>query len=77
MKAMLIKSYGEPDVFFSDETQMPLIKEDEILVKVYDSSVNPVDAGIRRGMLKSFVRLKLPAVLGVDVSGEVVEVGKK
>jgi NADPH:quinone reductase-like Zn-dependent oxidoreductase len=77
MKAMLIKSYGDPDVFYSGETQMPFIKDDEILVKVYGSSVNPVDAGIRRGMLKSFVRLKLPAVLGVDVSGEVVEVGKK
>jgi NADPH:quinone reductase-like Zn-dependent oxidoreductase len=56
---------------------MPVVKEDEILVKVYGTSVNPVDAGIRRGSLKGFVRLNLPAVLGVDVSGEVVEVGKK
>jgi NADPH:quinone reductase-like Zn-dependent oxidoreductase len=52
MKAMLIKSYGDPDVFYSGETQMPVINDDEILVKVYGSSVNPVDAGIRGGMLK-------------------------
>jgi NADPH:quinone reductase-like Zn-dependent oxidoreductase len=77
MKAMLIKAYGDPDVFYPGETQMPVIQEDEILIKVYGSSVNPVDTGLRRGTLKSFVRLKLPAVLGVDASGVVVEVGKK
>lgn len=75
MKAMLINKYGNPDVFYFGEIVKPKIKEDEILVKVFGSSVNPVDTGIRKGLLKSFVRLKLPAILGVDVSGEVVEVG--
>jgi len=74
---MLIRSYGDPEVFYLGETKMPVIKDDEILIKVYGSSVNPVDTGIRRGLLKNFVRLKLPAVLGVDISGEVVEIGKK
>jgi NADPH:quinone reductase-like Zn-dependent oxidoreductase len=76
MNAMLIHKYGGPEVFQFGEIETPQIKDDEILVKVKGSSVNPVDAGIRRGLLKSFVRLKLPAVLGVDVAGEVVEVGK-
>lgn len=77
MKALLIKKYGDPDVFEYGEIKTPDIKDDEILVRVYGSSVNPVDAGIRRGLLRTFVRLKLPAVLGVDVSGEVVKTGKK
>jgi NADPH:quinone reductase-like Zn-dependent oxidoreductase len=47
-----------------------------VLVRVRGSSVNPVDCGIRAGMLKSFIRLRLPAVLGVDVAGEVVELGE-
>lgn len=76
MKAMIINQYGEPEVFETGEVKTPEIKDNEILVKVYGSSVNPVDTGIRRGLLKGFVRLKLPAVLGVDVSGEVIKVGK-
>ncbi len=76
MKAMLIKSYGKPDAFEYDDVEKPKIKDDEILVKVKGSSVNPVDCGIRAGMLKYFIRLNMPAVLGVDVCGEVVEAGK-
>lgn len=76
MKAMIIKQYGEPEVFEQGEIETPKISDSEILVRVNGSSVNPVDTGLRRGLLKSFVRLKLPTVLGVDVSGEVVKVGK-
>ncbi|MBK7741770.1 MAG: NADP-dependent oxidoreductase [Saprospiraceae bacterium] len=75
MKAMIIKQYGSPDTFEWGDTNIPSIKENEMLVKVHGSSVNPVDTAIRKGMLKSFVRLNLPAVLGVDVSGEVVSTG--
>jgi len=77
MKAMLIHKYGEPDVFQFGEIEKPQIEDNEVLVKTEGSSVNPVDAGIRRGLLRSFVRLKLPSVLGVDLSGEVVQTGKK
>lgn len=77
MKAMLIRKYGAPDVFELGEIAPPLIKENGMLVRVYGSSVNPVDTSIRRGLLKNFIRLKMPAILGCDVSGEVVEVGKQ
>ena len=73
---MLINKYGSPNVFEQDEIPVPQIKDHELLVKVYGSSVNPVDCAIRQGELKSFVRLKLPTVLGVDVSGIVEKVGK-
>ena len=76
MKAMLIDAYGEPDVFRFGEVEKPRVKDDELLVKVFGSSVNPVDCGIRRGLLKNFINLKLPAVLGVDASGVIVETGK-
>jgi NADPH:quinone reductase-like Zn-dependent oxidoreductase len=75
MKAMLIKKYGGPEVFEYGDIALPEIKENEVLVKEAGSSVNPVDTGIRRGMLKSFIRLKLPAVLGVDIAGELVKNG--
>ncbi|HLA40267.1 MAG TPA: NAD(P)-dependent alcohol dehydrogenase [Candidatus Glassbacteria bacterium] len=76
MKAMLIRAYGGPEVFEYGEIETPRIDENEILVKANGSSVNPVDCMIRRGLLKNFIRLKLPAALGVDVCGEVAEVGK-
>jgi alcohol dehydrogenase len=75
MKAMLIRRYGGPEVFEAGEVEPPRPDPGEILVRVRGSSVNPVDTAIRSGMLRLFVRLGMPAVLGVDVAGEVVERG--
>lgn len=75
MKAVVIRQYGPPEVLEYATVERPFPKENEVLVKAHASSVNPVDCAIRRGQLKRFIRLKLPAILGVDVSGEVVEVG--
>ena len=75
MKAMLINKYGSPNVFEQKEVPVPKINDHELLVKVYGSSVNPVDCALRKGKLKSFIRLKLPTVLGVDVSGIVEKIG--
>jgi NADPH:quinone reductase-like Zn-dependent oxidoreductase len=77
MKAMLIYKYGGPEVFEWQDFHVPQLKEDEILIKVYGSSVNPVDCAIRQGHLKTFIRLEFPAILGVDVSGIVEKTGNK
>jgi len=76
MKAMRIYQYGSPDVFKWEEIPVPEINDHELLVKAYGSSVNPIDCAIRQGKLKSFIRLKLPTILGVEVSGIVEKVGK-
>jgi NADPH:quinone reductase-like Zn-dependent oxidoreductase len=76
MKAMLIRRYGGPEVFEQGEVASPRPGPGEVLVRVHASSVNPVDTAIRSGMLRFFVRLDMPAVLGVDVAGEVVERGE-
>lgn len=77
MKAMRIYKYGGPEVFEWDEIPIPKIKDNELLVKVYGSSVNPVDCAIRQGNLKAVIRLEFPLVLGVDISGLVEKVGKQ
>ena len=77
MKAMLIRKYGDPDVFELGDIEVPEIHVDEILLKVHSSSVNPIDTKIRQGALKRFIRLKMPAILGCDVSGEVVKIGNR
>ena len=76
MKAMLIMKYGGPEVFEWQDYHVPQPKEDEVLIKAYGSSVNPIDCAIRAGNLRAFIRLDLPAVLGVDTSGIVEKVGK-
>jgi NADPH:quinone reductase-like Zn-dependent oxidoreductase len=76
MKAMVIEKYGGPGEFKLREIQLRGLRDDELLVKVAGSSVNPVDTVIRRGKLKWFIRLKMPAVLGLDVAGMVMKTGK-
>lgn len=75
MQAMLIHRYGGPEVFKRGEIATPRPQQGQVLVRVFASSVNPIDAALRSGLLKLFIRLRLPAVLGVDVAGEVVELG--
>lgn len=72
---MILRSYGGPEVLERGEIEAPRVGPGDVLVRVRGSSVNPVDAAIRAGMLRTFVRLRLPAVLGVDVAGEVEETG--
>lgn len=77
MKAAAINQYGSAEVLQYTDIGKPQIKDDQMLVKVYASSVNPIDWKIRKGMLKPITGNKFPMVLGFDVSGEVLEVGKR
>ncbi len=51
------------------------MRPNDVLVRVHASSVNPVDYKIRSGSQRGAVRLKLPWILGMDVSGVVERVG--
>lgn len=77
MKAMVIRQYGSAEVLQYEDVDPPKIQPDQLLVKVYASSVNPVDWKIRQGMLRLITGDKFPQILGFDVSGEVVEVGSQ
>jgi NADPH:quinone reductase-like Zn-dependent oxidoreductase len=56
---------------------MPKYEDDEVLVKTHATSINPIDVKIRRGAAKSRMPIQLPAILGRDLAGEVVEMGPK
>ena len=55
---------------------MPQYGDNEVLVKVHATSVNPIDLKLRSGAAKSRMPLTLPAILGRDLSGEVAEAGR-
>ncbi|HLP91166.1 MAG TPA: NAD(P)-dependent alcohol dehydrogenase [Nostocaceae cyanobacterium] len=77
MKAVIINQYGSVDVLQYADVAKPQIKPHQLLVKVHASNVNPVDWKIRKGMLRVLTGNKFPMILGLDVAGEVVEVGSQ
>jgi alcohol dehydrogenase len=76
MRAFVVERYGNNDGVREVEWPHPAPGEHDVLVKIHAASVNPVDFKIRDGKLKPVLRYRLPFVLGSDLAGEVVEVGK-
>jgi len=77
MKAVCIYSYGGPSVLKYEEMPRPHPDEDEVLVRVHASGINPVDWKVREGHLKEMLHHTLPLVLGWDVSGVVETLGSE
>jgi len=81
MKAIVLKAPGGVENLILEEVAVPVIKDDEVLVRVKALSINPVDATLRNN--DAFLRLVLhlgkddkPVILGWDISGVVEETGK-
>lgn len=74
MKAAIIKEYQAPIEI--GNIDKPELKDDSVLVAVHAASINPIDDILRSGEMKDMMPLTFPHVMGYDVSGEVVEVGK-
>ncbi|WBL24525.1 NADP-dependent oxidoreductase [Zunongwangia sp. HGR-M22] len=78
MKALQITKYGDiKDSIKIAEVKRPEISGSEILIAVKAAATNPIDYKIVQGHLKDMLQLNLPASIGYDVSGEVVEVGNE
>jgi len=77
MKAVRIHEYGHADVLQIDEIPIPEIGEDEVLVKIYATSINPVDWKVREGYMQGRNVHKLPLILGWDFSGVVMKRGNE
>jgi len=76
MKAIRVYAFGGPEVMQLVEVERPVPAADEILVKVYASSVNPADYVMREGGNDALrALLNLPLGLGLDVAGLVEETG--
>ena len=77
MKALVLKRYGGLEhVVFADIAR-PVPKSDEILVQVHAVGLNPIDNMIPKGTFKPILLFQLPATLGSDLAGIVVEVGSR
>ena len=79
MKAILLKDFGGTENLVYQNIAQPPIEETELLVKVKAIGINPVDIKVRNrtAPLAESLAVHNPLILGWDISGEVVEVGRQ
>src|SRR5450755_877265 len=77
MKAIVVHSFGGPEVLQYEDAARPEPKQDEILIRVMSAGVNPVDAAICAGHMSKFLGDRLPLIPGMDVAGVVEKAGAK
>jgi NADPH:quinone reductase-like Zn-dependent oxidoreductase len=75
MKAVVAHEYGAPEVLKFEEVPWPEPKEDEALVRVIASSVNPADPLTLSGKYAREFGTHLPLIPGYDIAGIVEKTG--
>lgn len=77
MKAFIIDSYGKKQAGRMADMPEPVVQDDDVLIQIHAASVNVLDAKIKSGELKLVLPYRLPLILGNDLAGTVVRVGRK
>ena len=81
MKAIVYHKYGSPEVLELQEIDKPVVKDDDVLVRVHAASVNPADWHLLIGtpyLVRIVAGLFKPkhTIPGIDVAGRVEAVGR-
>jgi alcohol dehydrogenase len=74
MRAAVVREHGGPDrLVFEKDFPDPKPGEGDVIVAVKASSLNYHDVFTRRGM--PGIKVPMPAIMGLDVAGEIAEIG--
>src|ERR1700744_282635 len=73
MKALILSEHGDVDKLHVGELPMPKAVPQHVVIRVRASSFNYHDVFTVRGM--PGIKVPLPVVIGLDMAGEIVEVG--
>jgi NADPH:quinone reductase-like Zn-dependent oxidoreductase len=77
MKAIILNGFGSVENLVETNIPVPIVTDNEVLVKVKALSINPVDIKTRSGRaLASRLKEFNPIILGWDISGIVSETGR-
>jgi len=87
MKAIVYEKYGPPDVLQLKEVDKPVPKDNEVLIKIYATTVTTGDVNARNfvfvprglgvlGRLMFGIRKPKKTILGIELAGEIEAVGK-
>jgi NADPH:quinone reductase-like Zn-dependent oxidoreductase len=69
--------HGGPEVLRVEEVPEPTPGPGDLLVRMRATTVNHRDVWIRKGHPHPAYHVELPAILGIDISGEIVETGNE
>lgn len=74
MRAVVLHEHGDNDKLqFVPDYPTPQAGEGDVVLRVRASSINYHDVFTRRGM--PGIKVPLPVIIGLDVAGEIVEIG--
>lgn len=74
-RALRLHAYGGPEALTVDQVPAPEPGSGEVLVSVKAAAINGIDWKIREGYLRERFKLTLPATLGIEMAGVVLQTG--
>lgn len=75
MKAAQYNAFGNSGMIQLNQIDKPIPKENEVLIRIMATTVNPLDMKIREGYLQKQMPLTFPYVPGLDVAGTIESAG--